>query len=86
MTATERNAPDRIAAGALSDFATAVFGAAGLSDADALLSADTLVQADLWGHQSHGVLRLSWYARACGPACAIRAPCPSWSWMPAASP
>ena len=24
-------------------------------------SANTLVQADLWGHQSHGVLRLSWY-------------------------
>jgi len=22
---------------------------------------DTLVQADLWGHQSHGVLRLGWY-------------------------
>src|SRR5262245_30697557 len=29
---------------------------------DARLAADTLVQADLWGHQSHGVLRLSWYA------------------------
>ncbi|MBM3609838.1 MAG: Ldh family oxidoreductase, partial [Alphaproteobacteria bacterium] len=24
--------------------------------------ADTLVQADLWGHQSHGVLRTFWYA------------------------
>src|SRR3712207_3780102 len=28
---------------------------------DAQLVADTLVQADLWGHQSHGVLRLGWY-------------------------
>ena len=28
---------------------------------DARLVADTLVQADLWGHQSHGVMRLSWY-------------------------
>ena len=28
---------------------------------DARLAADTLVQADLWGHQSHGVMRLSWY-------------------------
>jgi LDH2 family malate/lactate/ureidoglycolate dehydrogenase len=28
---------------------------------DAHLLADTLVQADLWGHQSHGVLRLDWY-------------------------
>ena len=27
-------------------------------------SADTLVQADLWGHQSHGVLRLPWYVGA----------------------
>jgi LDH2 family malate/lactate/ureidoglycolate dehydrogenase len=28
---------------------------------DARLAADTLVQADLWGHQSHGVMRLPWY-------------------------
>jgi LDH2 family malate/lactate/ureidoglycolate dehydrogenase len=46
----------------LLDFATAVYVAAGMSGADALLCADTLVQADLWGHQSHGVMRLSWYA------------------------
>ncbi|BAU95057.1 malate/L-lactate dehydrogenase [Corynebacterium suranareeae] len=31
--------------------------------ADALLVADSLVQADLWGHPSHGVLRLPWYVR-----------------------
>ncbi len=31
------------------------------ADTDARLVADTLVQADLWGHQSHGVLRLPWY-------------------------
>jgi LDH2 family malate/lactate/ureidoglycolate dehydrogenase len=30
-------------------------------EADARFVADTLVQADLWGHQSHGVLRLGWY-------------------------
>ena len=30
--------------------------------ADAELVLDSLVQADLWGHQSHGVLRLPWYA------------------------
>ena len=29
---------------------------------DAALVADSLVQADLWGHQSHGLLRLPWYA------------------------
>ena len=42
-------------------FATAVYQQAGLPADDARLAADTLVQADLWGHQSHGVLRLSWY-------------------------
>lgn len=45
----------------LLDFATAVYTGAGLPEADARLVADTLVQADLWGHQSHGVLRLGWY-------------------------
>jgi LDH2 family malate/lactate/ureidoglycolate dehydrogenase len=29
--------------------------------ADADLLADSLVAADLWGHQSHGVMRLGWY-------------------------
>jgi LDH2 family malate/lactate/ureidoglycolate dehydrogenase len=46
----------------LLNFATAVYVAAGMSRENAHLSADTLVQADLWGHQSHGVMRLSWYA------------------------
>ena len=45
----------------LIDFATAVYASAGVPEADARLIADTLVQADLWGHQSHGVLRLGWY-------------------------
>jgi LDH2 family malate/lactate/ureidoglycolate dehydrogenase len=56
MAATPRVDPDR-----LIDFATAVYAAQGMPDADAHLVADTLVQADLWGHQSHGVLRLGWY-------------------------
>ena len=51
----------RIDANALIDFATAVYASAGMPEADARLVADTLVQADLWGHQSHGVLRLGWY-------------------------
>src|SRR5215470_6700594 len=51
----------RVDAARLTDFATAVYAGAGLPDADARLVADTLVQADLWGHQSHGVLRLGWY-------------------------
>ena len=51
----------RINAEQLIDFATAVYAGVGMSEADARLVADTLVQADLWGHQSHGVLRLGWY-------------------------
>jgi len=33
----------------------------GLPSGDAELLADSLVQADLWGHQSHGVMRTFWY-------------------------
>ena len=51
----------RIDAGRLNAFATAVYAGAGMPEADARLLADTLVQSDLWGHQSHGVLRLGWY-------------------------
>jgi LDH2 family malate/lactate/ureidoglycolate dehydrogenase len=53
---------DAIAPDPLIDFAAAVFRAHGVPDGDAHLFADSLVQADLWGHQSHGLLRLSWYA------------------------
>jgi LDH2 family malate/lactate/ureidoglycolate dehydrogenase len=44
-------------------FATSVYRHLGLPPEDAALLADTLVQADLWGHQSHGLLRTFWYAR-----------------------
>jgi len=53
---TPRIDPER-----LIDFGTAVYTSVGMPEADARLVADTLVQADLWGHQSHGVLRLGWY-------------------------
>lgn len=33
----------------------------GLADEDARLLADSLVTAELWGHGSHGMLRLAWY-------------------------
>jgi LDH2 family malate/lactate/ureidoglycolate dehydrogenase len=56
MDQQTRVAPDR-----LLDFAAAVYQSVGMPEADARLAADTLVQADLWGHQSHGVMRLSWY-------------------------
>ncbi|HBM3060188.1 Ldh family oxidoreductase [Klebsiella oxytoca] len=45
----------------LKKFVSAVYQQAGVPEDDAGIIADTLVQADLWGHQSHGVLRLSWY-------------------------
>lgn len=48
--------PDR-----LTDFGAAVYAGVGVPGRDARLITDTLVQADLWGHQSHGVLRLGWY-------------------------
>ena len=48
----------RVNANALIDFATVVYASAGMPESDARLVADTLVQADLWGHQSHGMLRL----------------------------
>lgn len=53
--------PERIDSKRLADFAAAVYMKAGVPGSDACLLADTLVQADLWGHQSHGVLRLGWY-------------------------
>jgi LDH2 family malate/lactate/ureidoglycolate dehydrogenase len=45
----------------LREFADEVYRKAGMNGADAALCADTLVQADLWGHQSHGVMRIPWY-------------------------
>lgn len=46
---------------ALRRFAAAVYESSGVPAEDALLAADTLVQAELWGHASHGLLRLGWY-------------------------
>ena len=53
--------PARVNAQALAEFVAAVYASAGLPPDDARLVADSLVQADLWGHQSHGVLRTGWY-------------------------
>ena len=52
----------RIAPDALRRFGTAVLTRLGVPQDDAALVADSLVQADLWGHGSHGMLRLPWYA------------------------
>jgi LDH2 family malate/lactate/ureidoglycolate dehydrogenase len=48
--------PDRLAG-----FTAAVLEAEGVPTGDARLVARCLVEAQLWGHPSHGLLRLSWY-------------------------
>ncbi len=51
----------RIDADELTDFGAHVLTATGVPAADARLVSDSLVTADLWGHPSHGMLRLGWY-------------------------
>ena len=46
----------------LKAFVNAVYSALGVSVDEAELLADSLVQAELWGHRSHGVMRTFWYA------------------------
>lgn len=50
-----------IGADALTAFSAAVLRAERVPAADAHLLADSLVTAELWGHPSHGMLRLPWY-------------------------
>jgi LDH2 family malate/lactate/ureidoglycolate dehydrogenase len=45
----------------LSAFAGEAFVRLGVAAEDAQLLADSLVQADAWGHASHGVMRTFWY-------------------------
>jgi uncharacterized oxidoreductase len=47
----------------LRDFVTAIFGAAGCSDAEAERIATHLVEANLVGHDSHGVIRVASYVQ-----------------------
>lgn len=54
--------PSSISPERLKKFVATVYKTLNVPEADADLLADSLVQADLWGHQSHGVLRVSWYA------------------------
>lgn len=51
----------RIAVQPLLDVSARILERHGVPDADARLVADSLVQADMWGHSSHGLLRLPWY-------------------------
>src|SRR6478736_6585748 len=57
----DMNQPQRVQTEALVDYGVAILQQLGMPAADAALVADSLAQADLWGHQSHGVLRLPWY-------------------------
>ncbi|WP_037682494.1 Ldh family oxidoreductase [Streptomyces griseus] len=68
--------PRTVGAADLLEFAAATAEAHGVPPADARLLGDTLVTAELWGHPSHGVLRLPWYlARlATGATAAVAAP------------
>ncbi|MEM1400678.1 MAG: Ldh family oxidoreductase [Pseudomonadota bacterium] len=52
-----------MAAEALRHFVSDCYQALGVPEASATLLADTLVQSDLWGHPSHGVMRVFWYAQ-----------------------
>ena len=45
----------------LIEFGAVVYAALGVPADDARLLATSLVHADLWGHPSHGVMRLPWY-------------------------
>jgi LDH2 family malate/lactate/ureidoglycolate dehydrogenase len=52
---------ERVDPALLADASARILTANGVPEEDARLVADSLVQADKWGHQSHGVLRLPWY-------------------------
>lgn len=53
--------PTIASAGQLTAFGQSVLEHHGVPTADAHLLADSLVAAELWGHSSHGMLRLPWY-------------------------
>lgn len=57
MTTNNHTGPT-IQADELRSFGREVLFTLGVPDEDAQLVAHSLVQADLWGHQSHGMMRL----------------------------
>ncbi|CBG75805.1 putative malate dehydrogenase [Streptomyces scabiei 87.22] len=68
--------PHTVGSADLLNFAAATAEAHGVPAVDARLLADTLVTAELWGHPSHGMLRLPWYLDrlASGATTAVAAP------------
>ncbi|MGW9349138.1 Ldh family oxidoreductase [Nocardiopsis flavescens] len=67
-----------VAAGPYTEFGERVLCALGVPRADAHLLSDSLVKAELWGHSSHGMLRLPWYTARLrsGAMTAVTAPEP----------
>lgn len=61
MAQAAEKSTKRYAPGALADFAAAVFRGAGSDEAEARAVADHLVEANLVGHDSHGVVRVRKY-------------------------
>ena len=59
-------------------FARDAYLALGLPDADAALLADTLVQADAWGHASHGIMRTFWYGARIETGAMVAVTTPEW--------
>src|SRR5574343_723543 len=53
--------PITASAGQLTTFGQSVLEHHGVPTVDAHLLADSMVAAELWGHSSHGMLRLPWY-------------------------
>lgn len=53
--------PKTVNAAELTQYGTHVLKATGVPESDAHLLSDSLVTAELWGHSSHGMLRLPWY-------------------------
>lgn len=68
MTSDARPEHPRYAADALSDFCRKLLGATGMPEGHARLTADSLVEADLRGVESHGIVRMPIYLKrlSCG--------------------
>ena len=53
--------PINVSADSLEKFVTEIFGNAGCNESDARIIGNCLVQTNLWGIDSHGVLRVAKY-------------------------
>ncbi|GAB3041373.1 Ldh family oxidoreductase [Parafrigoribacterium mesophilum] len=69
----------RVQAAPLAALGTRVLTALGVPEPDAALVSDSLVTANLWGHPSHGMLRLGWYAARLRSGAMSAVTAPSWA-------